>query len=119
MDSNERYRCVAAWFLYFLTYPAGLILGPIMALGQDPAGAGMAIGFGMLIGMLGTALVACYITIVIVRQRPRRAGYSRLAASLPWVLLWLYFYVMCFTAFGDRISDRQDRMHHAIERMAN
>jgi len=46
-------------FLAIASWPAGIILGNIIASGQDPAGEGMAYGIGLIISVLFISEPAC------------------------------------------------------------
>ena len=99
-----KYVALGAWLLFFATFPAGMVVGWLMAQGQDAAGRGIGIGLGMLgVGLLGGIAMGVLVSYATARVMSSFAG--KLLACLPWVMLVGFWAMVPFTESGDRLFE--------------
>ena len=92
------------WIAFIGTFPAGMLVGCLMARGQDAAGRGIGIGLGMLgVGLLGGIVTAVFVSRSTVRLLPHTTG--KLLACLPWLILASFWWMALFTPAGDRLAE--------------
>ena len=93
-----------AWVAFLATFPAGMLVGCLLAHGQDAAGSGIGIGLGMLgVGLLGGIVTAIFVSYFTVRTVPHVTG--KLLACLPWLILVSFWVMALFTPTGDRLAE--------------
>jgi hypothetical protein len=93
-----------SWIAFIATIPAGMVVGCLLARGQDAAGSGIGIGLGMLgVGLLGGIVTAVFVSYFTARTVQHSVG--KLLVCLPWIILVSFWWMALFTPTGDRLFE--------------